>query len=580
MHRPPIILDMVHHNPGEAPFQSRFLDPAHLVNYGFNGQVFKHINCVVTFEKLGVDVFPASTVERAWLDGFTPGFARDIAAAKAAGLSVFYHLDLFVLPKRLVEHYRSEICDPESGRILLDRPKTLEIHRAMFDELSERFPEVDGYIIRVGETYLFDTPHHVGNGPIPRVGDAWSPTYLYPETLGQKQSGPAWISAQVEAYVQLIAFLRDEICEKHDRLLFFRTWDVFPDKLHACPDHYQEVTGRIAPHEKLVFSIKHTALDFWRHVKVNECLTRGNHRQIIEVQCQREYEGKGACPNYIMDGVINGFEENAVRTGLRDLLGHPLIVGVYNWSRGGGWYGPYIPYELWPDLNAYVLARFVQDPTRSELGIFQDYAVGELELSAGDAARFRQLCQLSARGILKGRHCEAFDRELKEAVLPSACWMRDDRLGGREQLSMVLEFLMESGRLDEALAEKAEAVAIWREISTLAESIGWQKGPAGEFAKVSAEYGRLLFEIVHHGWRVLIAGHRGDQSGNHGRVELADAILCYEKSWEAFRALEANPWCPSLYRGEYFHLPGLPVVPGLDDSVGYHQGLLERAAGR
>lgn len=264
----------------------------------------------------------------------------------------------------------------------------------------------------------------------------------------------------------------------------------------TCPDHYQEITDRIVPHEKLVFSIKHTALDFWRYVKVNECLTRGNHRQIIEVQCQREYEGKGACPNYVMDGVINGFEENAVRTGLCDLLGNPLIVGVSNWSRGGGWYGPSIPHELWPDLNAYVLARFVQDPTRSEVAIFHDYAVGELGLSAGDAARFRQLCQLSARGILKGRHCEAFDRELKEAVLPSACWMRDDRLGGREQLSLVLEFLMESGRLDEALAEKAEAAAIWREIATLAESIG------------------------------------------------------------------------------------LPAVPGLDDSVGYHQGLLDRAAGR
>ena len=28
------ILDMVHHNPGERPFKSRFLDPAHLVVSG------------------------------------------------------------------------------------------------------------------------------------------------------------------------------------------------------------------------------------------------------------------------------------------------------------------------------------------------------------------------------------------------------------------------------------------------------------------------------------------------------------------------------------------------------------------
>ena len=160
--------------------------------------------------------------------------------------------------------------------------------------------------------------------------------------------------------MKLIRFLREEICVKHGKQLFFRTWDIFPDKLHARLDHYLEVTDQIEPHPQLAFSIKHTALDFWRHVKVNECLTQGKHPQIIEVQCQREYEGKGAYPNYVMDGVINGFEENAKKIGLKDLLAHPKILGVYSWSRGGGWYGPYIKNEFWPDLNAFVLAQFVQ----------------------------------------------------------------------------------------------------------------------------------------------------------------------------------------------------------------------------
>ena len=569
------ILDMVHHNPGEERFRSRFLDPAHLVDYGFNGQVFKHINCIVTFESLGVDVFPADTEERAWLDAFVPGIELEIATAKAAGLMVFYHIDLFVLPKRLVEHYRTEICDPVSGRILLNRPKTLEIHREMFAELTARFPDVDGYMVRVGETYLFDTPHHVGNGPIPRAGDAWTPTYLYHETLGKKESKPVWTPMQVEAYVELVEFLREEICVKHDKMLFFRTWDIFPDKLHACQDHYLEVTDRILPHENLVFSIKHSALDFWRHVKMNQCLTRGKHRQIIEVQCQREYEGKGAYPNYVMDGVINGFEENAVKSGLRDVLGNSLVVGVYSWSRGGGWYGPYIPHEFWPDLNAYVLGRYVQDPTLSENDIFDEYAIGRLGLAADDAGRFRRLCLLSAQGILKGRHCEAFDRELKESVLPTACWMRDDRLGGREQLAIVLKFLFDFARLDEACAEKAAAVAIWREISSLAESIKWPTALTGEFVKVSAEYGRLLFEVVHQGWRVLIAGQRGDVSGNYDRLELSDAVFYYEKYWREFRALGSHPLCSSLYLGEYFSLPGMPVACGLDHSVAHYKSLLE-----
>ena len=45
----------------------------------------------------------------------------------------------------------------------------------------------------------------------------------------------------------------------------------------------------------------------------NPTLGIGRHRQIVEVQCQREYEGKGAYPNYVVKGVVEGFEENAGR---------------------------------------------------------------------------------------------------------------------------------------------------------------------------------------------------------------------------------------------------------------------------
>lgn len=561
------LLDMVHHNPGEPPFESAFLDPSHLVDYGYNGQVFKHINCIATYAATGVDCFPARSPERDWLDGFTPGIEKEIAAAKAAGLHVFYHIDLFVMPTRLVDHFREEICDPDNGRILLDRPRTLELHRVLFDELCHRFPEVDGYIIRVGETYLMDTPFHVGNGPIPRVGPAWTPDYLYRETLtGSAVEDVRWTPGQVEAYVSLLGFLRQELCEKHGKQVFFRTWDIFPDKLHACLDHYLDVTDRIEPHPKLAFSIKHTALDFWRHVKFNECLTCGKHPQIVEVQCQREYEGKGAYPNYVMHGVINGFDENRFRMGLKDIIGNPQIVGIYSWSRGGGWYGPYINKELWPDLNAFVLARFVGDPSRGEQALFDEYATKKLGLDSGDVIRFRQLCLLSSDAILKGRHCEAFDKLLGESLLPTACWMRDDRLGGMEQLGWVMETLARSGCLDEALEEKAEAVRIWEQIVRIAGTIHWPSEEDGEFVRISSEYGLRLFRIVHQGWRVMIEGFRGKDA-----LELEDALRCYDEAWADYRKLSASPLCPSLYGGSYFNLPGSPAVKGLDDSVALYK---------
>jgi len=360
---------------------------------------------------------------------------------------------------------------------------------------------------------------------------------------------------------------------KHDRQLFFRTWDIFPDKLHASLPHYLEVTNQVEPHPKLAFSIKHTALDFWRHVKVNECLTHGRHPQIIEVQCQREYEGKGAYPNYVMDGVINGFEENAKKIGLKDLLAHSKILGVYSWSRGGGWYGPYLPCELWPDLNAFVLAQFVNNPARTEAEIFSDYAQQRLNLSITDAGKFRQLCQLSARAVLKGRHCTPFDRWLNESVLPTACWMRDDRLGGREQLKFVLDFLLQKNLFGEALREKAEAVALWRQIQQLAGEIHWPVDARGEFARLSAEYGYRLFSLVQEGWRVLAAGHTGDATGHYASEEILDAAEKYRENWRQYRALAASPLCATLYAGNYFSLPGMPVVAGLDESVTHYEQL-------
>ena len=565
------ILDMVHHNPGEPSTRTRFLDPGHLRACGFNGQVFKHINCIATFAASGTDCFPAGSPERAWLDGFTPGIEREIATAKAQGLMVFYHLDLFVLPKRLVEHFRDEICDPTTGRILLDRPKTLELHRLLFAELTARFPQVDGYIVRVGETYLHDTPHHIGNGPIPAIGPSWTPDYLYRETLsGMPPAEPRWSQAQTDAYVKLISFLRGEICVRHGKQLFFRTWDIFPDKLHARLDHYLEVTDRIEPHPKLAFSIKHTALDFWRRVEPNACLGRGRHPQIVEVQCQREYEGKGAFPNYVMHGVIDGFPENKVPHGLREWVDHPSILGIYSWSRGGGWYGPYIENELWPDLNAFVLGRYADDPTAGEEAVFRRYASERLGLTPEDADRFRRLCLLSAEAVLKGRYCEAFDCLLGEAVLPTANWMRDDRLGGMDQLEIVFETLARAGRLGEAIAEKAESVGVWREIRTLADEIAWPDSATGSFVRQSAEYGRLLFGIVHAGWRVMAAGTAWELTGVCDRAEMTDALASYHALWEDYRKLGREPGCPSLYRGEYFDMPGKPPVPGLDESIAHY----------
>ena len=529
------IMDMVHHNPGEAPFETAFLDPEKLREFGYNAQVFKHINTAVTFSDYDPEIFPAGSESRQWMDSFGAGIAAEIARAKAAGLKVYYHIDLFVLPKALVEKYGADLCDG-NGKISLRREKTLEVHRALFDEMFRRFPDVDGLIIRVGETYLHDTPYHTGNGAV-----------LYGDKEQEKRD-----------FAFLLNFLREEVCVRHGRYLFFRTWDCFPDRFHADPDYYQTVCAQVEPHEKLLFSIKHTALDFWRRVKFNECITLGAHRQIIEVQCQREYEGKGAYPMYVMNGVINTFEEYASPRGLRDVVGNPLVCGIYTWTRGGGWEGPYLKNEFWCGLNAYVIAQYAKDPSRTEEEIFNAYTREQMGLSAADAEKFRRLCLTACRAELLGRYIKDYDdKHLHQAVVPCGNWIRDDKLGGLDQLGEVFAALYSDGTLRDALAEKRQALALWEEVREIYRSMEFRDTELGAYIGVSVDYAVELFRIICHGWGVMVEGYLGDRSGSYDREALREQIRAYDAAWGADRQVGERKDCASLFRDTYFGEPGL-----------------------
>jgi hypothetical protein len=58
--------------------------------------------------------------------------------------------------------------------------------------------------------------------------------------------------------------------------------------------YYEQMTNQIPTHPQLYFSIKHSAGDFTRPAVWNPQLGTGKHAQIVEVELQREYEGKGA----------------------------------------------------------------------------------------------------------------------------------------------------------------------------------------------------------------------------------------------------------------------------------------------
>lgn len=524
------IMDMVHHNPGDAPTQTKFLNPEFLKNTGYNSQVFKHINTAVDFDVCSEKSRQGNSDEKAWFDNIKKQIHSEINAAKNSGLQIFYHIDLFVLPKCIVEKYKDEICD-EKGNISLRKEKTLDLHRMMFDAIFSEFSQIDGLIIRVGETYLHDAPYHCGNGAV---------------EYGDKEK-------EIDDFIFLINFLREEVCVKHNKYIFFRTWDCFPDRFHADLDYYLSVTDKVKPHEKLIFSIKFTRLDFWRRVEFNEILAKGNHRQIVEVQCQREYEGKGAFPTYVMDGVINGFEDNFKKTGLADIVNNPLICGIYGWSRGGGWHGPYIKNEFWCELNAYVLCRWANTPNISEEDIFFEFAENKMGLNAENAKKFRNLCLTANKAILLERYIEKYDDiYLKHKIMPCGNWMRDDKLGGFNQLGKIFETLYKDGTLKEALCEKGKACKLWQEIKSIYKSIDFNGFKDSKYIETSIDYGIYLSEIVFSGWKVMVYGFIGDKENKYDTKVISDAIAEYDSAWNKFKALGECTDCATLYTDRYY----------------------------
>ncbi len=537
---PEFLLDMTHKNPGEDYPASEFVSPQFLASWGYNGQVIGSIGGIQTFDELAPGLLPPGSPERIWALNHVEALRQRVKLAHAAGLKCFAGTDMFVLPKKLIAKFKDEICDKQ-GRIDIERPKTREIFRALLSETFQRVPELDGIVVRTGEVYLQDFPYHAASGN-------------FSDT--KRQGGSAIIHGE-QSHIELLKIFREEVCVKLNKMVIYRTWSFGPQNFHESPKYYLKVTDAIAPHPNLIFSIKHQQGDFHQLTAFNPTLMIGQQRQIIEVQCQREAYGKGAHPYYIGDGVINGWEEYAwlmkpgAPQGLRDVITNKLCAGVWTWSRGGGWEGPYIKNELWCELNAYVIAKFAEDPARGEAAIFNAYAREKLKLSDPDVLKFRELNLLSTKAVLRGQLTTLGARI-------NVWWARDHFLDEPD-----LADFIKKGLVEKALTEKAESVAMWKRIEQLAREIHFADPGTQEFVEVSAAYGRIKYEIIEQAWTVLFYGKLGDKSGQYEREKIHTAITRYDALWDEWRALaKQHACCADIYNDV-----GFDYKPGLGQAV-------------
>ncbi|MFR9603017.1 MAG: hypothetical protein SNG02_03995 [Rikenellaceae bacterium] len=524
------IMDMVHRNPGEPLQLSKYYNEKYVKEVGYNSIVSQiYVQCALTYDDFDKGVIPEGSKEREWIMLQRKEVADKIKRAKDAGLDIYTFTDMLVLPTMLIEKYKDQLVSSEDqtaksairGKLApnIEYDLTVTLIKAQIKEIFETFPDLDGLVIRCGETYLYDTPYHSGSNPV-RVGGEES----------------------IAGNVKLINLLRDEVCVKYNKKLFFRSWGL---PMSVSPEIYTAITDQIELHDNLLFAIKYTKGDFHRLKLFNPTIGTGKHPYIIEFQAQPEYYGKGAHPAYMFGSVLNGFSEykrlmdpSEVQS-MMEIKDDPKFKGLWSWSRGGGWKGPFINNELWCDINAQSMVVWAQDRSLNEDQVLEVVfkRLGVEESSFDD---FKKLLKLSDEAILKGQYTDL-------GMKFNEWWARDQFFAATSSQPM-FEEAINTNRVDELISEKNYAVELWDQIVELAYKIKISDPFYEDYIKVSSEYGRYKYDVIRQIFILGVNSKQYELSGKLNVEQTRAAIEAYDRLWIEWQELEDNnPICASIY---------------------------------
>ncbi|MBN1543303.1 hypothetical protein JW992_14270 [candidate division KSB1 bacterium] len=502
----PLLLNMVHHNPGEPPFATRWDEPGFLRQRGYSGQIPKlYPQCGLTYDQAFPGVLSEPGEERMWIERHAHSVRLKIENARKQDMPLYPFTDVLVVPQSLWEKVGDQM--KVDGKLSIRSQMTQQVVRAQMAELFWRYPDMAGITVRFGETYLHDTPFHRGTKPV---------------------NSP-------QEHAILINILREEICVKRNKTLIYRTWDF--GELHTRLDWYTQATEAVEPHSKLFFSIKHVNADFIRGLPFNTTLGHGKHQQIVEVSVnQAGLYGRCSHPYYIGQGIIDGWKEMEQSKGLKDLLSDSKIQGIWIWCWGDGWVGPYIDNELWNTINEYVLRHWTLNPENSEEYYLHEFAANELGLNDKESKNFRKLLLLATDATFLGQQ--------STISRVSDWWCRDHYL-----TAVNVDGQVKTGKVDACLAEKSRAVAQWKEAEELAARITLKDPRDTEFMRVSTTYGRIKYQVIEQLWRIqLLLAEERIVKRPLDEEAARTAVTAYEKAFDEWRKLKRdNPCCPTLY---------------------------------
>jgi hypothetical protein len=290
-----------------------------------------------------------------------------------------------------------------------------------------------------------------------------------------------------------------------------------------------------------MFAIKHTQTDFWRYNDFNPMIGRGGVPAVVEFQCAREYEGKGAFPNYVGTFFADDMRQAAA-------LG---AKGAWIWDFGGGWGGPFLKSDRWVRLNVFATTQLAQNPDRSPRAIAGEWAAKEFGTQA--STNVAEMLLLSDECVRKCMYVEAYAREHK-GWKPSLNLMRDDIIRGAVLKEL---YVGSKNSLPEVFAEKEEAMTIATKMRALFESsradiVAARGEQTYEESLSSLIYLQVLTRVVGHCVNGMFAYYQWQDTHDAASAAKARSELQqWSEAWKEYQAeVPKLPGAASIYRSQ------------------------------
>jgi hypothetical protein len=402
-----MLLDMIHDNHGEPLFKTRYRDPAILKAYGYEGIVIPDALAVVPLAQRAALTAGAPARYNS-VGELEAAIDRRVKSALDAGLKVFFYGDAFLLPRHLVESSPADyLCNDHSGRICAAKPAVYRALEHMVSELFDRWPRASGLVMRTGEVYPESTPHLMGSA------------------VQESACSICRAVGPVARQKRFIESMHASVCIQANKQYVHRAWQHHHSgaTMHDDPAIYQMVVADLPNDPRLCFSFKFTRGDFARGQPWNPVLTVDERPKWVEFQCEREFEGKGAFPNFqpmLWTGAAG------VHRGTISDIPEKVLAGVWGWSRGGGWGGPYAQREEWIDANVFGLAALYRDRHANPLDIARQWSAATFgwKPNSTGADGLSQVLSTSVEAVRK----LIYVQPLLAADGSHPPWLRDDTI--------------------------------------------------------------------------------------------------------------------------------------------------------